>query len=319
MDTKRDKVNKRIEDILNRHTDNVEAIFGIGSFFYSNLDSKSESNDRMMDLILFINNLDKFYNEHEFENDENNTPEVRSKLNRINREVVLNIYHLESKYRLTIIPTEKFVEWTSSRAPIGYFLRGRLQKPLEELKVRNGKGEIIKNQFQKIREEAVDHAFRSVSDPITKEDIYKTIAGLSYIPEGIRGILEGRIMKKHLKIYHHQRERFEGVYGDIIDNYVGKHQITYDHKKGLYFPRTTKEESRKFVRELKKLSPYYARVLQKHAEAHPNPEENAIRKTLRIIHKENNKVLYGVLKKAHFYGGLRKIMQGMAKRTPSRL
>ncbi len=292
MPTKHDRLNDVVNELLSMHSNNLDAIFGIGSYFHEGLEQELTGKERTIDLILIVNDLDSFYNNHQFEIPEYSKQESRDNFKGINEQSVVYLHQLKSNYRITVIPADKFKEWTSSKSPIGYFLRGRLQKPLEEILIRSEAKEQISEQLKTIRKEAVDHAFKSTYEPVTIGTLLRNLVKLSYLSEGLRGFWEADINKKHMTILSSQFKKLKEIYVPLIEEYIKLKDIKFDGKK--YYPKTSFFEAMKFKKKMLNQQVFYARVIANLRGTYPDPKDFYVRKVLRGIKKPESEVLYTI-------------------------
>jgi len=186
--TKQDRLDECVSSIEEQHGNNIEAIFGNGSYFHGSLGEPIAGNPRTIDMILIVRDLDAFYSNNEFDMNGFDSTEAVIKLRELNERSVVYFPHHSLGMRLTVIPFDQFVDWTNPGSPMGYFLRGRLQKPLAELHFNPGTAADIKRQLEQVRREAVNHAFRYTYKPVTNDGLLINLARLSYLTEGIRGL-----------------------------------------------------------------------------------------------------------------------------------
>ncbi len=296
MQTKRDLLDICTCELQDMHPDNIDAIFGNGSFFHGNLDEEATDKERTIDFIILIDDLDGFYKNHVFEMPELSTDESRQRLKEVNEKSILYIHQTQSRYRITVVPTEKFTEWTSPGSSIGYFLRGRMHKPLEEVLMMPGKAELIGEQLRNIRKEAIAHTFRMIHKPTFEYYFFTKLISLSYRAEGWRGG-EAILFGKHRKIFKSQKDKFYEIYKSLIEEYIKEHDIRYDGY--CYYPNTTRKETAQFKRELGKMKSFYAKILLNLQSVYPDPQDFYTRKILRVIKMQNSNLMYKLISRTY--------------------
>ncbi|MCB9358867.1 hypothetical protein H6503_02965 [Candidatus Woesearchaeota archaeon] len=285
MPTRNDLLQRSLEDITKMHAGNISALWGIGSFFSRPLEETAGDKVRTIDIIALIDDLDIFYDTHKFEGKFSVLSRRRGELAELNHRSPLYIH--KDNYRMTIIPFDLFNSWTSKGSPVGYFVRGRMQKPLKELMISEEKKDDLDYQFANIRREAIEHTFRTIYKPITLNKFYERLCMLSYLTEGMRG-WEAIIFGKHKKIFDAHNDEIHSIYAHHLLEYARENKEVF---KGLFngalYPTHTKEEAQDFIGQLKMQKPYYARVLMALQMSYPDPKGYFVEKASRIIKFDN--------------------------------
>lgn len=310
MYTRQDKLDDVTQTLLTRYGSNIIRIRGIGSFFENDINREYNSQkDRTIDLHVVINDIDAFYKNHiisttelnEFGIQEHDKRAIRRVLDSfINVNAIVPLYHLnkEEGYRITVIPYDKLKEWLSLDSPIGYFLIGRWQKPMQELVLSNTeKNNGVEEHISRCADIGVQIAFSTLSG---RKSIYETIKHiyyLSYHSDGIRG-LDGILLKKPSKLLKRKKLESYKMYEYKIMKYAQDTGCL--DSNGIIHMHCSIIEAQKSLEDFKRWSvPRFLRTLYYLEQVFPNPKEFAQKKILRTIKlddsKEFNKAIANLL------------------------